>query len=57
MGIKDDRHVTWSSEVEFAMEQFSESLKFDGDSYEVVLPWKKDTKNLIVIINKHSRDR
>ena len=29
MGIEDDKQVKWSSEEEFAVQQFNESLKFD----------------------------
>ena len=46
MGIKDDRHAKWSSEEESAVQQFSKSLKFDGERYEVALPWKKDHPEL-----------
>ena len=46
MGIEDDKQAKWSSEEEFAVQQFNESLKFDGERYEVALPWRKDHPEL-----------
>ena len=46
MGIEDDRQAKWSSEEEFAVQQFNESLKFDGERYEVAFPWRKDHPEL-----------
>ena len=46
MGIKDDRHAKWSSEEEFAVQQFNKNLMFDGERYEVALPWRKDHPEL-----------
>ena len=44
MGIEDDKQAKWSSEEE--EQQFNESLKFDGERYEVALPWSKDQPDL-----------
>ena len=46
MGIEYDKQAKWSSEEEFAVQQFNESLKFDGERYEVALPWRKDHPEL-----------
>ena len=36
------RQEKWSSEEELAVQHFSESLKFDGERYEVTLHWKNN---------------
>ena len=46
MGIEDDKQAKWSSEEEFAVQQFNESLEFDGERYEVALPWRTDYPEL-----------
>ena len=46
MGIEDDKQAKWSSEEELAVQQFNESLKFDGERYEVAFPWRKDHPEL-----------
>ena len=46
MGIEDDKQAKWSSEDEFAVQQFNESLKFVCERYEVALPWRKDHPEL-----------
>ena len=46
ISIEDDKQVEWSSEEEFAVQRFNESLNFDGEKYEVALPWRKDHPEL-----------
>ena len=56
MGIEDDKQEKWSSEEDFAVQQFNKSLKFDGERYEVALPWRKDHLELKITTTKHSKD-
>ena len=46
MGIEDDKQAKWSSEEEFAVQQFNESSEFDGEKYEVALPLRTDHPKL-----------
>ena len=46
IGIIDDQHAKWSLDEESAFSQFKKSLKFDGERYEVALPWKENHPKL-----------
>ena len=46
IGIIDDQQAKWSLDEESALSQFKKSLKFDGERYEVALPWKENHPRL-----------
>ena len=46
IGIIDDQQAKWSLDEESALSQFKKSLKFDGERYEVALPWKENHPKL-----------
>jgi hypothetical protein len=45
IGIKDDSRYNESSEL------FNESVRFNGERYEVELPWKEDVPQYQMITN------
>ena len=46
IGIIDDQQAKRSLYEESALSQFKKSLKFDGERYEVALPWKENHPKL-----------
>ena len=46
IGIADDQQAKWSPDEESALSQFKKSSKFDGERYEVALPWKENHPKL-----------
>jgi len=46
IGIVDKNDAFMSVEEEDAVRQFNGGLKFDGERYVVLLPWKRDTPDL-----------
>jgi len=47
IGILDQQTNQMSAEEEDALQQFNSTCKFDGERYEVGLPWKKDHPPLV----------
>ena len=47
IGVVDQQNNVRSVEEEDAVNQFNSSCNFDGDTYEVGLPWKKDHPPLV----------
>lgn len=47
IGILDQQTKQMSIEEEDALQQFNSTCKFDGERYEVGLPWKKDHPPLV----------
>ena len=46
IGISEAENPTMSQEEEYAVADFNIGLKFDGQNYEVQLPWRKDDPRL-----------
>ena len=46
IGITEAENPTMSQEEEYAVAEFNKGLKFDGQNYEVQLPWRKDHPRL-----------
>ena len=46
IGITEAEDAVMSQEEEYAVAEFNKGLKFDGQNYEVQLPWKKDHPRL-----------
>ena len=46
IGITEAENPTMSQEEEYAVAEFNKGLKFDGENYEVQLPWRKDHPRL-----------
>ena len=46
IGITEAENAIMSQEEEYSVAEFNKGLKFDGENYEVQLPWKKDHPRL-----------
>ena len=46
IGITEAENPTMSQEEEYAVAEVNKGLKFDGQNYEVQLPWRKDHPRL-----------
>ena len=46
ISITEAENPTMSQEEEYAVAEFNKGLKFNGQNYEVQLPWRKDHPRL-----------
>ena len=56
IGIQSEKSMLMKDDEIDALKQFKEGLSFDGERYEVHIPWKRDYPMLKNNYNKLSED-